>query len=146
MARNPLIYAAVIGLILYFFRIPLPSSLQDGFKLIGGAYAAIVLLMLDMQLKKTNWRNSIRQELWIAIVMRIVGVPLLSWLSLTLIGIHGLEASVLLVQSSMPSAINSVVLMEKYGGDKELVALTVAISTVASFLYLPIIIYWSSGL
>ncbi|KZE79609.1 hypothetical protein AV654_15005 [Paenibacillus elgii] len=146
MAHNPLIYAAAVGLILYVFHIPLPSSLQDGFKLIGGAYAAIVLLMLGMQLKKANWRSSLRRELWIAIIMRIVGVPLLSWLTLTLLGIHGLIASVLFVQSSMPSAINSVVLMEKYGGDQELVALNVAITTVASFFYLPIIIYWSFGL
>nr|WP_275587254.1 AEC family transporter [Paenibacillus elgii] len=146
MAHNPLIYAAAVGLILYVFHIPLPSSLQDGFKLIGGAYAAIVLLMLGMQLKKANWRSSLRRELWIAIIMRIVGVPLLSWLTLTLLGIHGLIASVLFVQSSMPSAINSVVLMEKYGGDQELVALNVAITTVASFLYLPMIIYWSFGL
>jgi malate permease and related proteins len=145
MARNPLIYAAAVGMILYFFRIPLPSNLYDGLKLIGGAYAAIVLLMLGMQLSKTNWRNNMRRELWIAIVMRIIGVPLLSWLSICLIGLHGLEASVLFVQSSMPSAINSVVLMEKYGGDKELVAVNVAMTTVASFLYLPIVIYWSNG-
>ncbi|CAH1199670.1 AEC family transporter [Paenibacillus sp. JJ-223] len=143
MVRNPLIYAAVVGLMLYLFQIPLPTSLNSGLELIGGAYAAIVLLMLGMQLRKTNWRASMRRELWISIVMRIVGVPLLSLLTIHLLGLHGLEASVLFVQSSMPSAINSVVLMEKYGGDKELVSVNVAITTTASFLYLPILIYWS---
>lgn len=145
MVRNPLIYAAAIGLILYLFQIPLPVSLHAGLELIGGAYAAIVLLMLGMQLKKTNWRASMRRELWISIVMRIVGVPLLSLLTIQLLGLHGLEASVLFVQSSMPSAINSVVLMEKYGGDKELVSVNVAMTTAASFLYLPVLIYWSGG-
>ncbi|MGO4106467.1 AEC family transporter [Paenibacillus sp. YAF4_2] len=145
MVRNPLIYAAAIGLVLYLFQIPLPTSLNAGLSLIGGAYAAIVLLMLGMQLKKTNWRASMRRELWISIVMRIVGVPALSFLTIQLIGLHGLEASVLFVQSSMPSAINSVVLMEKYGGDKELVSVNVAMTTAASFLYLPVLIYWSGG-
>ncbi|CAM3043230.1 AEC family transporter [Paenibacillus sediminis] len=146
LARNPLIYAATLGLILYFFQIPLPTGLHNGLELIGGAYAGIVLLMLGMQLGKTNWRSSMRRELWIAVTMRIVGVPLLSWLTISLLGLHGLEASVLFVQSSMPSAINSVILMEKYGGDKELVVLAVAITTVASFFYLPVLIYWANGL
>jgi predicted permease len=46
----------------------------------------------------------------------------------------------------MPSAINSVVLMEKYGGDKELVAVNVAFTTLVSFLYLPLLIHWAGGL
>lgn len=145
MVRNPLIYATVVGLALYLFQIPLPKSLNTGLGLIGGAYAAIVLLMLGMQLKKTNWRTSMRRELWISIMMRIAGVPLLSLLTIHLLGLHGLEASVLFVQSSMPSAINSVVLMEKYGGDQELVSVNVAMTTAASFLYLPVLIYWSGG-
>jgi predicted permease len=49
-------------------------------------------------------------------------------------------ASVLLVQSSMPAAINNAVLVEKYGGDKELVTLTIAITTMISFLTLPLFI------
>ncbi|QAY67394.1 AEC family transporter [Paenibacillus protaetiae] len=147
MAYNPLIYAAVVGLALYFFGIPLPSGLHDGLKLIGGAYAAVVLLLLGMQLRKTNWRSSFRRrELWIAVAMRIFGVPFLSWITIRMLGLHGLEASVLFVQSSMPSAINAVVLMEKYGGDQELVAVNVALTTVASFVYLPVLIYWSQGL
>jgi hypothetical protein len=146
MVRNPLIYAAAVGLVLYLFRIPLPTSLHAGLELIGGAYAAIVLLLLGIQLRKTNWRASMRRELWISIVMRIAGVPLLSLLTIRLLGLHGLEASVLFVQSSMPSAINSVVLMEKYGGDKELVSVNVAMTTAASFLYLPVLIYLSGSL
>ncbi|WP_164779596.1 AEC family transporter [Paenibacillus kobensis] len=146
MVRSPLIYAAAAGLILYFFRIPLPASLKDGFQLIGGAYAAIVLLMLGMQLRKSSWRSSMRRELWIAVLLRIFGVPFLSWVTISLLGIHGLEASVLFVQSSMPSAINSLVMMEKYGGDKELVAMNVALTTIASFLYLPLLIAWSHGM
>lgn len=146
MATTPLLYAAVVGVLLYALGVPLPASVNESFQLIGGAYAAIVLLMLGMQLKKTNWRGSLRKELWISIVMRIAVVPLLSWLAIRLLGLHGLEASVLFVQSSMPSAINSLVLMEKYGGDKEMVAMNVAITTIASFLYLPLLIHWSGGL
>ncbi|GAA3407700.1 AEC family transporter [Paenibacillus hodogayensis] len=146
LAATPLVYAAVLGVLLYSLHIPLPASLHGSLELIGGAYAAIVLLMLGMQLRKTNWRITMRRELWISVAMRIVIVPLLSWVTIRLLGLEGLEASVLFVQSSMPSAINSLVLMERYGGDKEMVAVNVAVTTVASFLYLPLIIHWSGGL
>ncbi|MBB6731985.1 AEC family transporter [Cohnella zeiphila] len=145
VAKTPLIYAAIAGTVLFLFRIPLPDSLGQGLKLVGDAYPAVVLLLLGVQLGKTNWRNGWRKETWVSFGMRVVIVPLLSWLTIRLLGLHGLEASVLFVQSSMPAAINSLVLMEKYGGDKELVAVNVAFTTLASFLYLPLLIHWSSG-
>ncbi|WP_027094468.1 AEC family transporter [Cohnella thermotolerans] len=144
--RTPLIYAAAVGIALFAFGIQLPDSLAEGLELVGNAYPALVLFLLGVQLRKTNWRNSWRKEIWVSLAMRIVLVPLLSWATIRLLGLHGLEASVLFVQSSMPSAINSVVLMEKYGGDKELVAVNVAFTTLASFLYLPLLIHWAGGL
>jgi predicted permease len=66
--------------------------------------------------------------------------PILSVICIYVLGIKGLMASVLFVQSSMPAAINNAVLVEKYGGDKELVTLTVAITTMISFLTLPLFI------
>lgn len=146
VGQSPLVYAALAGIAIFLFGIELPEPLTDGLKLVGDAYPAIVLLLLGVQLAKTNWRSSWRKEMWVSLAMRIVAVPALSWLTISLLGIHGLEARVLFVQSSMPAAINSLVMMEKYGGDKELVAVNVAFTTLASFLYLPLLIHWSSGL
>ncbi|MEI7026599.1 AEC family transporter [Paenibacillus sp. y28] len=118
IAKTPLLYASIAGVIIFVLQIRLPSDLMEGLKLVGSAYPALVLLILGMQLRKTNWRHSWRKEIWISLGLRIVIVPLLSWITIRLIGLHGLTASVLFVQSSMPSAINSVMLMEKYGATK----------------------------
>lgn len=146
VAQTPLVYAAIVGVAIFLLRVELPKPLTDGLRLIGDAYPAVVLLLLGIQLAKTDWRNNWRKEMWVSLAMRIVAVPALSWATIHLLGIHGLEASVLFVQSSMPAAINSLVLMEKYGGDKDLVAVNVAFTTLASFLYLPLLIHWSSAL
>jgi len=146
VGQSPLVYAAIAGVAIFLLGIELPEPLTDGLKLIGDAYPAVVLLLLGVQLAKTNWRSGWRMEMWVSLAMRIVAVPALSWATISLLGIHGLEARVLFVQSSMPAAINSLVMMEKYGGDKELVAVNVAFTTLASFLYLPLLIHWSSGL
>ncbi|WP_274651083.1 AEC family transporter [Paenibacillus humicola] len=144
VAKVPLIYAAIIGIALYLLRVPLPGSVESGLKLVGDAYPAVVLLILGMQLRKTSWRKSWRKEIVLAVLLRIAIVPVLAWLVILLLGLHGQEAAVLFVQSSMPAAVNAVVLMEKYNGDKDLVSITVAFTTLASFLYLPLFITLSS--
>lgn len=145
VSRIPLIYAAAAGILLLLLRIPVPESLQSGLELLGGAYPAIVLLILGMQLRKTKWRSSGRLELKVAVALRLFVVPLIAWLCVELLGLTGLQAAVLFVQSSMPAAINTLVLVEKYEGDTELVAMTVGFTTVASFLYLPLLIQWSGA-
>ncbi|MFD2329233.1 AEC family transporter [Cohnella sp. GCM10020058] len=146
IVKTPLVYAAAVGIALFLFKVRLPESLSSGLELVGGAYPAVVLLLLGMQLRKTDWRRSLRPEIWISLGMRILIVPLLSYAAIAMLGLHGLTAAVLFVQSSMPAAINSLVLMERYGGDKELVAMNVAFSTAASFLYLPLLVHLAASL
>jgi malate permease and related proteins len=140
IAKSPLIYAVLVGLFLFVTSIKLPESLLHSFKLPGDAYAGIVLLLLGIQLKKAKWSRMLRKEVVIASLLRIFLVPVLAIFALRLLSIEGTLAAVLLVQSSMPAAVNCVVLAEKYGGDKEAVALTVAATTLISFIWLPFLI------
>ena len=59
---------------------------------------------------------------------------------LRLLDVQGLLASVLFVEASMPVAINTVMLTERFSGDDEMVSLIVTITTLMSFLYLPLLI------
>lgn len=139
IAQTPLIYAAIIGLGLYFFAVHIPAPLESTLKLAGDAYPVIVLLILGIQLRKIQLSGMRRYDIWISVGLRVLIVPLLSLLTLRMLGIHGLLASILFVESSMPAAINATVLVEKYGGDKQNVALTVAITTILSFATLPLL-------
>ncbi|WAH38080.1 AEC family transporter [Alicyclobacillus dauci] len=139
--KAPLIYAAIMGLILYALRLHLPGSIDTTFRLVGNAYPVIVLLILGIQLSKMKWSGVRHRGVWVAVGLRIVLVPLISITTLKLLGIHGLLAAVLFVESSMPAAVNTIVLVEKYGGNKDVAALTVAITTVVSFLTLPFLIH-----
>jgi malate permease and related proteins len=139
--KTPLIYAVFIGVVLFVLKIHLPAGVSSGLHLMGNAYAALVLLVLGIQLKNTSFTGIWRREIWISIVLRVLMVPALAELSLALIGIKGLLASVLFVQSSMPAAVNTAVLARKYGGDIEMVSLTIAVTTVISFVTLPYLIH-----
>jgi len=139
--KTPLIYAVLFGIVFFALGISVPKGVSNGLHLMGNAYAAMVLLILGIQLRNTSFKGIGRKELWIAVGLRIVIVPLLANLCLVALGVKGLLATILFVQSSMPAAVNASVLVEKYGGDKELVTLTIAVTTVISFITLPYFIH-----
>lgn len=142
IAKTPLIYAALAGFLIYLMHIYLPQGIVNTLHLVGNAYPAIVLLILGVQLKRVRWTGAKRKEVWLPILLRLLLVPILAKFCLVILGIKGLLASVLFVQSSMPAAVNASVLAEKYGGDQEVVTLTVAITTLISFITLPLMILW----
>jgi malate permease and related proteins len=137
IGKTPLLYAVMIGLLLMMGHIAVPQGIANGLHLMGNAYAAVVILILGVQLRHISFKGIKRWDVWAAVGLRVAAVPLLSYLCLSFLGITGVLASVLFVQSSMPAAINTSVLVAKYGGDRELVTMTVAITTILSFITLP---------
>lgn len=144
--KAPLIYAVALGVIVHTIGWHVPEGVESGLKMLGDAYAATVLLILGFQLGHVKWRGLLNGSAWVAVGLRVVIVPLLSLVCIFILRIHGTLGSILLVQSSMPAAVNTIVLAKLYGSDEELIALTVTLSTIVSFLSLPILIIASRGL
>lgn len=143
--KAPLIYAVAIGVMIHEVGWSLPSGILTGLKMLGNAYGAIVLLILGFQLAQVGWKGLLGIRVWAAVGMRVFVVPCLSYVCILILGIHGLLASILLVQSSMPAAVNTIVLSKLYGSDEKLVASTVSITTMISFLSLPLLLIVSKG-
>lgn len=141
IVKTPLIYAVLFGIGFFASGISVPKGVSNGLHLMGNGYAAMVLLILGIQLRNTSLKGIWRKDVWLSVGLRVVIVPLLAKLCLVILGVKGLLASVLFVQASMPAAVNAALLVEKYGGDKELVTLTIAVTTVISFLTLPYFIH-----
>ncbi|SIS92344.1 AEC family transporter [Alicyclobacillus vulcanalis] len=138
--RTPLLYASALGLVLCAFHQPLPGGLATAAKLLGDAYAAVVLLVLGIQLGRTQWTAARRKDVWIGVALRVVVTPIASKLLLWALGIHGLLASVLFVEASMPAAVNTVALASRFHTAEEQTSMVVTITTALSFVYLPLII------
>ncbi|MBP3038736.1 AEC family transporter [Bacillaceae bacterium Marseille-Q3522] len=139
--KSPLIYASIIGVALSLLHLSLPEGFGSAVDMLGTAYPALVILILGVHLRRTRISGLHRPEVWLGVILRIIFVPALAMLVLTVLGIHGMLASVLLVEISMPSAINTVLLAEKFNGDTEMVSLIVSITTILSFVYLPALIF-----
>ncbi|NES00827.1 MAG: AEC family transporter, partial [Symploca sp. SIO1B1] len=54
--------------------------------------------------------------------------------------LEGLDLQVLVLQAAMPTAVNTIVLVT-FGGDAPRVARTVVVSTLMSFVTLPLVLW-----
>ncbi|WP_237699992.1 AEC family transporter [Alicyclobacillus acidocaldarius] len=88
---------------------------------------------------RAGWAHGGKTYGW-GVALRVVMVPVAARLLLLALGIHGLLASVLFVEASMPAAVNTVALASRYDVAEEWTSMVVAITTALSFVYLPLVI------
>ncbi|MDJ1181983.1 AEC family transporter [Roseofilum casamattae] len=139
--KLPLIWAIMAGLLLRFFSIQLPLRLDDGLELLGGAAIPIALIVLGIQLSATRFQLGLYEGL--TAVIRLLVAPAIAYGVGHVLELDTLDAQVLILQSAMPTAVNTVVLITQFGGDASRAARTVVVSTVMSLATLPLILWLS---
>ena len=140
--KIPFIYAAFVGLILSFTRIQIPHLINLPLKMIGETTIPLALFMLGCRL--ANLRISSWKIPLIAASLRIGLGLILSFLAVFLFKLSGVAAKVVILISILPSAITAIALAEEYESEPDIVASTIALSTVLSMFIIMIIIYFVS--
>ena len=136
--RLPLLYAIAFGVGLRWFAIELPWQLDKAIQQLGAAAIPIALILLGMQLSETNFQPKIKEI--ILAIARLAIAPAIAYGFGRLLQLGILDLQVLILQSAMPTAVNSFVLVSEFGGDKDLVARAIVTSTLMSFVSLPILL------
>ncbi|WP_017814166.1 AEC family transporter [Paenibacillus shenyangensis] len=147
--RLPAVYATAIAMLLRLCGWALPSTLDQGFAMLAAAYSPVALVVLGAQMINVGSRNAeaaadrpSQRAFWAGMTIRLAAAPLLSWLLLTLIGVEGILFNVLLILTSMPTAVNAVILAEQFGAAPRLVSRCILWTTLSSMLVLPVLILW----
>ena len=73
------------------------------------------------------------------LIFRFLLVPAAAFALCELFGVEGLARSVLLVETAMPVVTQTVVAAADYGADEEFAAQGAALSTLASFVIIPVL-------
>ncbi len=134
----PLIWAMFLGIALRAFSIHLPFSIDKGIHILGEASIPLALIILGMQLAHT--RLSVGKYELLATILRLAVAPLIGYGVGLILGLSGLDLKILILQSAMPAAINSVVLVTEFGGDVGVISRSVVLTTLASFLTLSVLL------
>lgn len=137
--KLPLIWAMLLGIVLNLFQIELPFNLGKSLEWLGIAAIPIALIILGMQLASSKFQLG-WQEIGGAMA-KLAIAPLVAVGVGKTINLETIDLQVLILQTGMPTAVNSLIMVKEFGGNPLLVARTIILSTIMSFISLPIIIW-----
>ncbi len=140
LLRLPFVWALLLGLLAAVAGYRLPPVLARPVSMVGAAAIPMLLVGLGMQIARTRFRLGGFELL--ASGVRLLGGPALAALAAWALGLTGLDRALLVLLSGMPVAVNTYMLAAEFGGDADLAARTVAVSTVLSFLSIPAVLLW----
>ena len=135
------VYAIIFSLFFVYYKIPAPKFLENATFLIG--YSAIFLVLVSLgvalsKLKVFSFKETLIYSLIRILVGPIIGLAFVKYFNLT-----GVEAGVMFIQASMPSAVLTYLVGKIYSPRKiaDSIASTVALSTFLSLFSLVLIVY-----
>ena len=140
LLRNPIFLAVIITLIMVFNGIKAPVWLYNSAEILGGISIPMMLIALGVslaQFKITSLKLSLSLSVFRLVVGFIVGVGISA-----LLGLEGAARGVVILQCTMPIAVFSYLFAAQNNRQPEEVAGTVVLSTIISFLTLPVLLLY----
>ena len=137
------VYALLVSLLFVYFKIPAPKFLENASFLIGYSTIFLVLMSLGVALSKLKV-FSVKETIIYSFIRVIIG-PIVGLAFVKIFNLTGVEAGVMFIQASMPSAVLTFLVSEIYSPKKisDSIASTVALSTFLSFFTLIFVVFIS---
>jgi malate permease and related proteins len=142
MGQNPIILAFGFGLGLQ--AVALPPWLDLALYRFAWATVALSLILMGLRIQQlSSWQHLHRAT--VAVVIKMLVLPLVVGLGLTALGIDGPPRLVMTLQAGMPCAFSNLVLAEAYDLDRDLSVTCVGLSSICLLLTLPLWLWAFSG-
>jgi predicted permease len=137
------IYALIISLFFVYYKIPAPKFLLNATFLIG--YSTIFLVLMSLGVALSKLKVFYFKDTLIYSFIRVFVGPLVGFGFVKFFNLLGVEAGVMFIQASMPSAVLTYLVGKIYSPKKisDSIASTVALSTFLSFFTLVIVVFIS---
>ena len=139
MFKLPMIYAAILAGVINLLAIPVTGIAFDVAAILGDAAIPLMLVLLGIQLGQIGVKKAYG-FIALSSSIRLVLSPLIGILLLSVLGVHGLLAKVLILQSAMPMAVMGTVLSMKFDARPDLVSSSTLFATIFSVVTLTILI------
>lgn len=144
IVKNPLILACVAGALVNLSGLGLPGGADRLLGLLAAASLPLGLLCVGAALKPKELGGEVPALGWNS-AARLLGVPLLAYGVARLIGLPGMETTILVLFFALPTAPTAYVLTRQLGGDSHLMAGIITLQTLLAAASLPLILTLLDG-
>ncbi len=141
--KSPAFYAIIATILFLYFDKPIPQFVMNTVMLL--AYGMIVMILMSLGIALTQMKVFSFKDAVITSIGRVIVGPIIGFILISVFNLSGFAAGVLLIQSSMPSAILCYLVAAMYS-PKEIVdniSSTIVVSTIMSLITVPITVFVS---
>ncbi|HKL24629.1 MAG TPA: AEC family transporter [Desulfuromonadales bacterium] len=141
MLRIPIFHAVVLALIIKSLGWVPPKFIVRPVELLGQAAIPTMLVLLGMQLASARLHRA-----WgffsLATGIRLILGPIIGFLLATLLGMTGVTRDVIVLQTSTPAAVLTLLYAVRFNTRPDLVSGAILFSTLTSAVTLTVLLYW----
>ena len=141
--KNPPFYAILFSAIVLYYNLTLPTVIINTTEWL--MYATIFLILMSLGIALVRLKVFSFSKAIICSLTRMLLGPIIGFLLILYFKLDGFAAGVLLIQCSMPSAVLNYLVASMYSPKKivDSVASTIVVSTLMSFVTIPIVVYFA---
>lgn len=138
---NPGIIAVAIGMPLFLLHVKLPAIAAQPLSYIASLNTPLAMIMLGAYMSGAGMKDIFtKKKQYLSALMRSVVIPAVMFGIYKLAGVSGDLLTALMISSSAPSAMNTVMFAVKYGHDTGNASKAVAFDCLVSILTIPFFI------
>ena len=141
--KSPAFYAIIVTVLFIYFEQPIPQFVMNTVMLL--AYGMIVMILMSLGIALTQMKVFSFKDSIITSIGRVIIGPIIGLIVIKIFNLSGVGAGVVLIQSSMPSAILCYLIASMYS-PKEIVdniSSTIVVSTLMSLITIPITLFFA---
>lgn len=145
LLQVPSLWAAALGVTLNISGVPLLPWLESWLTMLANGVIPLMLFSLGLALGLRSWRLHYLTALIPVILIQMLIQPLFAWSLAQHTGLEGEVLTAVVLEAAMPVMVLGLVLCDRYRLDTSLYAAAVTITTLLSFISLPLIYKLLSG-
>lgn len=149
--KTPVIYALIIGLLLFFFKVDVPSYIQKPLATIGNMNTPLSMFLIGMVMSQLHFKKIFKNlNMWITILIKLVICPFIT-LGILYLFKYFLNADTLMLQvvfilMACPCVSITSVFAIQFNYDEDIAVSSVVISTLLSLISLPLFTMFISAI
>ncbi len=134
--RVPVVAAAIVGLLVAIFKLPIWQPLVIAIKMLGDVSVPLLLFSLGVRMTDVSFRDW-KVPVGAAVLRPLAGMAI-AYGVIQLLGLQGRDAAMLLVFGALPPAVLNFLFAERYKQEPQRVASIVLIGNLAALVFLPL--------
>ena len=141
--KSPAFYAIIVTVLFLYIEQPVPQFVMNTVMLL--AYGMIVMILMSLGVALTQMKVFSFKDAVITSTGRVIIGPIIGLAVIKLFDLSGVSAGVILIQSSMPSAILCYLVASMYSPKVivDNISSTIVVSTIMSLVTIPITLFFA---